>query len=84
MLRFKDELLKERESLLRTLQSQDCSSVTLARRNQAQKAKLKNKEEIIKMRDREIAILRETMKNETESEDEAENSNGVGGSSKAS
>ena len=89
MLRLKDETLKERESLLRTLQNQDCNSVTLARRNQAQKAKLKNKviipnkfpslssflqEEIIKMRDREIAILRETMKYETESEDEPENS----------
>ena len=43
MLRLKDESLKERESLLRTLQSQDCNSVMLARRNQAQKAKLKNK-----------------------------------------
>ena len=43
MLRSKDESLKEKESLLRTLQSQDCNSVTLARRNQAQKAKLKNK-----------------------------------------
>ena len=43
MLRLKDESLKERESLLRTLQNQDCNSVTLARRNQAQKAKLKNK-----------------------------------------
>ena len=43
MLRLKDEKLKERDSLLRTLQSQDCNSVTLARKNKAQKAKLKNK-----------------------------------------
>ena len=42
MLRLKDEKLKERDSLLCTLQSQDFNSVTLARKNQAQKAKLKN------------------------------------------
>ena len=37
------------------------------------------------MRDREIAMLRETMKQETESEDEAENNDGKGaGPSKAS
>ena len=42
-------------------------------------------DEIIKMRDREIAILRETMAHETESEDEeAENKDGKGASSKAS
>ena len=91
MLRLKDEKLKERDLLLRTLQSQDSNSVTLARKNQAQKAKLKSQvmrfffkicfdssfvfvqDEIIKMRDREIVILRETMKREAESEDEAEN-----------
>ena len=43
MLRLKDEKLKERDSLLRTLQSQDCNSVRLARKSQAQKTKLKNK-----------------------------------------
>ena len=102
MLRLKDEKLKEKDLLLRTLQSRDPNSVTLARKNQAQKAKLKNKvmipqiylppfilvffqDEIIKMRDREIAILRETMAHETESEDEeAENKDGKGASSKAS
>ena len=43
MLRLKDEKLKEKDLLLRTLQSRDPNSVTLARKNQAQKAKLKNK-----------------------------------------
>ena len=76
MLRLKDEKLKEKDELLCT-------------RNLAQKAKLRNKvmlppcflpfssiffqDKIIKMRDREIAILRETMEQETESEEEAEN-----------
>ena len=101
MLRLKDEQLKEKDSLLRTLHSQDTNSVTLARRNQAQKAKLRNKvmippfflppllvsfqDEIIKMRDREIAILRETMAHETESKDEEPgNKDGKEGSSTAS
>ena len=43
LLRLKDEKLKEKDSILRTLKSQDCDSLTLARKNQAQKAKLKNK-----------------------------------------
>ena len=81
--------MKEKDSLLRALQSPDFNSVALARKNQAQKAKLRSKvindlsnlflislsifcqDEIIKMRDREIAILKETMKQETESEEEA-------------
>ena len=42
MLRLKDEKLKERDSLLCTLQSQDSNSVTLSRKNQTQRAKLKS------------------------------------------
>ena len=42
-MRLKDEKLMEKDSILRALKSQDCNSLTLARKNQAQRAKLKNK-----------------------------------------
>ena len=43
LLPQRDEMMKEKDSLLRALQSPDFNSVALARKNQAQKAKLRSK-----------------------------------------